>query len=38
MVDKINEKYNFKFDKEVETITPDPNSKLLASFEKSNLH
>jgi len=35
LVDDINEKFEFKFDKEVETITLDPDSKLLATFDKS---
>ena len=38
IVDDVIEKYKFNFDKKVETITLDPNSKLLASFEKSYSH
>jgi len=34
-VDEIEENYKFNFDKKVETISLDPDSKLLATFEKS---
>ncbi len=34
-VDEIEENYKFSFDKKVETISLDPDSKLLATFEKS---
>jgi aminopeptidase N len=34
-VDEMEEKYKFTFDKKVETILLDPDSKLLATFEKS---
>lgn len=34
-VDETEEKFEFNFDKKVETILLDPDSKLLATFEKS---
>ena len=34
-VDETEEKFEFNFDKKVETISLDPDSKLLATFEKS---
>ncbi|MFZ1517318.1 MAG: M1 family metallopeptidase [Ignavibacteriaceae bacterium] len=34
-VNEIEENYKFSFDKKVETISLDPDSKLLATFEKS---
>ena len=34
-VDEIEENYKFSFDKKVETISLDPDSKLLATFENS---
>lgn len=37
-VDKLEESFNFNFDKEVETILLDPDSKLLGTFEKSYSH
>ncbi|MDP2366302.1 MAG: M1 family metallopeptidase, partial [Ignavibacteria bacterium] len=37
-VDNLEEKFEFELDKEVETITLDPDSKLLGTFEKSYSH
>lgn len=34
-VDEMNEEFTFKFDREIETIHLDPDSRLLGTFEKS---
>ncbi len=34
-VDEANEEFEFKFDREIETINMDPNYRLLGTFEKS---